>query len=134
MPGPLTGGILVADAARTGLRSMSVVGFLLVTWMLVVIAILLWGEFQHWRSPRRRMGTPPGRSGTGETILVLGYRKGEYAPTPSTGGGTCGVGAENLREQAIFVNHAPARVAPLDTELIQIRDAAAQLPCGRWVL
>jgi hypothetical protein len=37
------------------------------------------------------------------------------------------VGAENLR-QAIFVNHAPGAIAPLDPELIQIRDAVGQLP------
>ena len=41
----------------------------------------------------------------------------------------CGsVGAENLRHQAIFVNHAPGAIAPLDPELIQIRDAVGQLP------
>jgi hypothetical protein len=51
-----------------------------VTWLLVVIvsaaviAAALWGEFEHWRSSRRRMGTRPGESGTGEAILVLGYR------------------------------------------------------------
>jgi hypothetical protein len=38
------------------------------------------------------------------------------------------VGAENLRHQAIFVNHAPSAIAPLDPELIQIRDAVGQLP------
>jgi hypothetical protein len=38
------------------------------------------------------------------------------------------VGAENLCDQAIFVNHAPGAIAPLDPELIQIRDAAGQLP------
>ena len=38
------------------------------------------------------------------------------------------VGAENLRHQAIFVNHAPGAIAPLDPELIQIRDAVGQLP------
>ena len=38
------------------------------------------------------------------------------------------VGAENLRDQAIFVNHAPGAIAPLDPELIQIRDAVGQLP------
>ena len=38
------------------------------------------------------------------------------------------VGAENLRHQAIFVNHAPGAVAPPDPELIQIRDAVGQLP------
>ena len=38
------------------------------------------------------------------------------------------VGAENLRDQAIFVNYAPGAIAPLDPELIQIRDAVRQLP------
>ena len=38
------------------------------------------------------------------------------------------VGAENLRHQAIFVNHAPGAIAPLDPELIEIRDAVGQLP------
>jgi DUF218 domain len=59
---------------------VSIARFLLVTWLLVVmvfavvIAVLLWGEFEHWRSSRRRMGTRPGGSGTGEAIVVLGYR------------------------------------------------------------
>jgi hypothetical protein len=38
------------------------------------------------------------------------------------------VGAENLRDQAIFVNHAPGVVAPLDPELIEIGDAVGRLP------
>ena len=38
------------------------------------------------------------------------------------------MGAENLRDQAIFVNHAPGAIAPLDPELIEIRDAVGQLP------
>ena len=50
------------------------------TWLLVVIvftvviAAALWGEFEHWRSSRRRLGTRPGGCGTGEAVLVLGYR------------------------------------------------------------
>ncbi len=50
------------------------------TWLLVVIVfavvfvVVLWGELEHWRSSRRRMGTRPGGSGTGEAIVVLGYR------------------------------------------------------------
>ena len=34
------------------------------------------------------------------------------------------VGAENLCHQAIFMNHAPCAVAPLDPELIQVCHAA----------
>jgi uncharacterized SAM-binding protein YcdF (DUF218 family) len=41
---------------------------------VLVVGGLLWGEFEHWRSSRRRMGTRPGRSGTGEAIVVLGFR------------------------------------------------------------
>jgi uncharacterized SAM-binding protein YcdF (DUF218 family) len=40
----------------------------------LVVSGLLWGEFEHWRSSRRRMGTRPGTSGTGEAIVVLGFR------------------------------------------------------------
>ena len=36
--------------------------------------ILAWGEFEHWRSSRRRLGTRPGRDGTGEAIVVMGFR------------------------------------------------------------
>jgi len=38
------------------------------------------------------------------------------------------VGADNLRHQAILVSHAPGAIAPLDPELIQIRNAVGQLP------
>jgi hypothetical protein len=34
------------------------------------------------------------------------------------------VGAENLCHQAIFMNHAPCAVTPLDPELIQVCNAA----------
>ncbi len=47
---------------------------------------------------------------------------------PSTAMSGAPVGAENLRHQVIFVNHAPGAVAPLDPELIQVRDAVGQLP------
>ena len=33
------------------------------------------------------------------------------------------VGAENLCHQAIFMNHAPCAVTPLDPELIQVCNA-----------
>jgi hypothetical protein len=49
------------------------------------------------------------------------------------GGGPV-VGAENLCDQAIFVNYAPGAIAPLDPELIQIRDAVGQLPQRRGLL
>lgn len=40
----------------------------------LVMVILAWGEFEHWRSSRRGMGTQPGRRGTGEAVVVLGFR------------------------------------------------------------
>ena len=40
----------------------------------VLVAGLLWSEFEHWRSSRRAMGTRPGRRGTGEAVVVLGFR------------------------------------------------------------
>jgi hypothetical protein len=51
-----------------------------VAWLFIVIvvavlaAVLLWGELEHWRSSRRRLGTRPGHSGSGEAVVVLGYR------------------------------------------------------------
>jgi uncharacterized SAM-binding protein YcdF (DUF218 family) len=52
---------------------------LLVAWLFIVIgvvpgAVLLWGELEHWRSSRRRLGSRPGQSGSGEAVVVLGYR------------------------------------------------------------
>lgn len=46
----------------------------------MVVAVLLWGEIEHGRSARRRMGTRPGTTGTGEAVVVLGYRnRGPHA-------------------------------------------------------
>jgi hypothetical protein len=36
------------------------------------------------------------------------------------------VSAENLCHQAIFMNHAPSAVTPLDPELIEVGDAIGQ--------
>jgi len=36
------------------------------------------------------------------------------------------VGAENLCHQAIFMNHAPGAVTPLDPEMVQVGDAVGQ--------
>jgi hypothetical protein len=44
------------------------------------------------------------------------------------------MGAENLRDQAIFVNYTPGAIAPLDPELTQIRDTVGQLPQRRCLL
>lgn len=38
-----------------------------------ITGVLLWGEYVHWRSSRRRMGDPQG-SGGREAVLVLGYK------------------------------------------------------------
>jgi uncharacterized SAM-binding protein YcdF (DUF218 family) len=40
----------------------------------LAVATLLWGEIEHWRASRRRMGITPGRNGTGEAVVVLGFR------------------------------------------------------------
>ena len=39
-----------------------------------LVAVLLWGELEHWRAARRGMGTRPGERGTGEVVVVLGFR------------------------------------------------------------
>ena len=53
------------------------------------------------------------------------------------------VGAENLCHQAIFMNHTPGAVTPLNPELIQVGDSVGQRAsgaacfkarCGRWSL
>ena len=102
----------------------------------------------------QRLGTPEdiaeavaflagsaGRWTNGQTLYVNGVQReagpapgierddARMAPGPRRGTRrTAAVGAENLRDQAIFVNHAPGAIAPLDPELIQIRDAVGQLP------
>jgi hypothetical protein len=38
------------------------------------------------------------------------------------------VGAENLCHQAIFMNHAPGAVTPLDPEMVQVGDAVGHRP------
>ncbi|MGW7534454.1 YdcF family protein [Amycolatopsis sp. NPDC054798] len=45
---------------------------------LLMLSVLLfgWAEWEHWRSSRRGMGTRPGTAGTGEAVVVLGYRNG----------------------------------------------------------
>jgi uncharacterized SAM-binding protein YcdF (DUF218 family) len=40
----------------------------------LVLGVLAWGEFEHWRSAKRGLGRGPGRSGSGEAIVVLGFR------------------------------------------------------------
>ena len=40
----------------------------------LVLGVLAWGEFEHWRSAERGLGGRPGRSGSGEAIVVLGFR------------------------------------------------------------
>ncbi|WP_409463011.1 YdcF family protein [Amycolatopsis sp. GA6-003] len=42
--------------------------------LLLFVALAGWAEWEHWRSSRRGMGSRPGTSGTGEAVVVLGYR------------------------------------------------------------
>lgn len=51
------------------------------TWPLIglvvavlAVAALLWGEWEHWRAAGRHLGTEPGGRGTGEAVVVLGFR------------------------------------------------------------
>lgn len=37
-------------------------------------AVLGWAEWEHWQSSRRALGSRPGTAGTGEAVVVLGYR------------------------------------------------------------
>ena len=45
-----------------------------ITVAAALVAVLLWGELEHWRAARRGMGTRPGDRGTGEVVVVLGFR------------------------------------------------------------
>jgi hypothetical protein len=64
-----------------GLRALLIARFDAMTWFrgwgvfaAGLMTILLWGEVEHHQSARRRMGTEPGTTGTGEVVVVLGYR------------------------------------------------------------
>ena len=47
---------------------------------LVASGALLWGELAHGWASRRRMGSRPGETGTGEAVVVLGFGdRGERA-------------------------------------------------------
>ncbi|PZF81494.1 YdcF family protein [Jiangella anatolica] len=37
-------------------------------------AVLLWGEYEHWRASRRRLGAAPATRPGREAVVVLGYR------------------------------------------------------------
>jgi hypothetical protein len=77
-----------------------------------------WGR-PAWCGPESRCGQDPADRSLADAVAEA-EEFALDAPVP--------VGAENLRDQAIFVNHAPGAIAPLDPELIQIRDAVWQLP------
>lgn len=40
----------------------------------LVLGLLGWGEVEHWRASRRRLGSVVAESGTSEAVVVLGYR------------------------------------------------------------
>ncbi|GAB3353875.1 YdcF family protein [Amycolatopsis echigonensis] len=42
--------------------------------IMFFVLLFGWAEWEHWRSSRRAMGGRPGTSGTGEAVVVLGYR------------------------------------------------------------
>lgn len=41
---------------------------------VLLLALLGWGEVEHWRASRRRLGDPP--PAADEVVVVLGYRNG----------------------------------------------------------
>ena len=43
---------------------------------MVTACVLGWAEWEHWRSSRRALGARSGTAGTGEAVVVLGYRNG----------------------------------------------------------
>jgi hypothetical protein len=63
----------------------------------------------------------PGRPATVRSIARLTIRLAQENPLWG-----CRVGAENLRHQAILMNHAPGAVTPLNPEMVQAGDAAGQ--------
>ncbi|MEV6872334.1 YdcF family protein [Amycolatopsis sp. NPDC051128] len=40
----------------------------------LALALLAWGELEHWRASRRRLGPGTTARGTSEAVVVLGYR------------------------------------------------------------
>ncbi|WP_244223383.1 YdcF family protein [Amycolatopsis circi] len=44
--------------------------------LMFFVLLFGWAEWEHWRSSRRGMGGRPGTAGTGEAVVVLGYRNG----------------------------------------------------------
>jgi uncharacterized SAM-binding protein YcdF (DUF218 family) len=40
----------------------------------LVLGLLGWGEVEHWRASRRRLGSVAAEQGAGEAVVVLGYR------------------------------------------------------------
>ncbi|SFQ55160.1 DUF218 domain-containing protein [Amycolatopsis arida] len=40
----------------------------------LVLTLLTWGEVEHWRASRRRLGPAARPAGTREVVVVLGYR------------------------------------------------------------
>jgi uncharacterized SAM-binding protein YcdF (DUF218 family) len=42
--------------------------------LAAIAAVLAWGEWENGRASRLALGTRPGRTGSGEAIVVLGFR------------------------------------------------------------
>ena len=94
------------------------------------IAVTGGHEVSRWRRADGCGAGPPGAGAAGRRgdDRGRGRRPGGRQAVPGVADEREPMGAENLRHQAIFVNHAPGAVAPLDPELIQIRDAVGELP------
>lgn len=91
---------------------------LIVTWLskagrgaALVGAVLLWGEFAHWRSARRRMGTRAGAQATGEAVVarVPEPRHPRQLPEPVAGPGRPAVPAAGAGSVAAGDLREPGR-------------------------
>ncbi|WP_253829424.1 YdcF family protein [Prauserella aidingensis] len=100
-----------------------------------VLAVLCWGEFEHWRSSRRWLGTARGAGAGPEVVVVLGYgnrgtranvvnrwrvRAGLRSRTPGarlilTGGAVAGPVPE-ATVMATYARRACGYAGPLATE------------------
>src|ERR1039457_3405919 len=82
------------------------------------------GPASRWRHPRSgRSSRAPGSTGLRAGMARAGRSSSGPRRRGSWRWASSPVGAENLCHQAIFMNHAPGAVTPLDPEMVQVGDA-----------
>jgi uncharacterized SAM-binding protein YcdF (DUF218 family) len=137
---------MTAEAAKLSLCGigypvMELDSVAIMIWLFVAIAlvfaILLWGEFAHWRSSRRRLGGQLSH-GTDEVVVVLGFRNrgaranlinrwrvraGLRSRTPASGssvlvlcGGAVGSDVTESELMAVYAREKRRYAGPLLTE------------------